>query len=83
MKPFDGMVAAHQIRMQLSGIACDRQLTKEESILHNTVMRFLTRYYVINDEHLRVSNEEEPKRLPDPGNEEIPPGEETGLLPTN
>jgi len=82
MTPFDGMTAAHQTRGQLSGILCERSFTKEENILHITVCRFLNRYFTINDEHLRISNEE-PTTVPGISKEEVPSSTEFGLLPPN
>lgn len=79
MKSFDCMTAAHKTRAQLSGILCERSLTKEEELLHISVCRILNRCFAINDENIRVSNEE-PPRLPDTSQEKNAPGEEPGLL---
>ncbi len=82
MSPLDAPKAAHQTRMQLSGILCERPLNKEEALLHNVATRFMIRILTECEKRLEAQNEDTPG-LPDAGKEEVPPGEEPGLLSGN
>ena len=86
MSPLDAPKACHQTRMQLSNIMCDRELTKEEKILHNIATRFMIRILTMCEKRMEEANaaedkaNENPPGIPDDGSKEIPPGEEPGLL---
>lgn len=87
-KPFDAPKAAHQTRMQLSGIACERELNHEEKILHTSVTRYLNRLFMLCEANLESQQNQEPQsenppRISDSRPKEVPPGEEPGLLPSN
>ncbi len=82
MSPLDAPKAAHQTRMQLSGIKCERELTKEEAILHNVATRFMIRILTECEKQLEARNEDTPG-VPNTGEKEVPPGEEPGLLSGN
>lgn len=77
MSPLDAPKAAHQTRMQLSNIMCERDLTKEERILHTIATRFINRILTACEEQIENEN---PSRISDDVKKEIPPGEEPGLL---
>ncbi len=82
MSPLDAPKAAHHTRMQLSNLMCERELTKEEKILHNIATRFMIRILTICEKRMEEANENENSpRIPGDGSKEIPPGEEPGLLP--
>lgn len=87
MGPLDAPKACHQTRMQLSGIMCERELTKEEKILHTVATRYMIRLLTICDERLEAAHmdtkNEDSSRLPDSSEKKIPPGEEPGLLSSN
>ncbi len=74
MSPLDAPKAAHETRMQLSGIKCERELTKEESLLHNTATRFMNRVLMECEKRLEASSNEDPPGLPDNGETEVSPG---------
>ncbi len=84
MTPFDAAKAAHQTRMQLTNILCERELTHEEKILHAAVLRYLNRLFMMCDSNLeRQQQDENTPRISDSREKEIPPGEEPGVLPAN
>ncbi len=78
MSPLDCPKACHETRSQLSGIACDRELTKEEKILHNTATRFMNRLLLECEKQLEKSTQdtpnENPPRLSENGETEVSPG---------
>lgn len=86
MSPLDAPKACHHTRMQLSNIMCDRELTKEEKILHNIATRFMIRILTMCEKRMEEANaaedkaNENPLGISDDGSTEIPPGEEPGLL---
>lgn len=82
MSPLDAPKACHQTQMQLSGIKCERELTKEECILHNIATRFMIRILTECEKRLEAQNEDT-QGLPDAGQKEVPPGEEPELLSGN
>jgi hypothetical protein len=82
MSPLDAPKAAHHTRMQLSSIKCERELTKEEAILHNVATRFMVRILTECEKRLETQNEDT-SGFPNTGEEEGPPGEEPGLLSGN
>jgi len=73
MSPLDAPKAAHETRMQLSGIACDRELNKEEKLLHTTACRFMNRVLSECEKRLEASSNEDPPGLPGNGETEVSP----------
>lgn len=76
MGPLDAPKAAHQTRMQLSGIRCERALTKEEAILHNVATRFMIRIITECEKRIEESQDkpnEDPPGISDASEEEVSP----------
>lgn len=71
MSPLDVPKAAHQTRMQLSSIMCDRELTREEKILHNIATLFMIRIITMCEKHMEEANENPPRFLEN-GETEVP-----------
>lgn len=75
MKQLDAPKACHQTRMQLSSIMCQRELTKEEKLLHNIATRYMVRLLTLCDKRMEEAmDNENTNKFPDDGEKEIPPG---------
>jgi len=66
--------------MQLSNIMCERELTKEEKILHNIATRFMIRILTMCEKRMEEANAAEDKENENPpgdtdtGAAEVPQG---------